>query len=323
MSKRGGGAARGVRELPDLRGASTEGRYRIHVVAELTGIAAATLRAWERRYGFPSPARTETAYRLYSDRDVALLRAMHRHCEDGVAPSEAARLLKGLDEPQEPAPAASERDAFGAATAKIVDAVVRFDPEGLDTAIANAFTLGPAAKVYERVLAPAQVEIGELWHAGTISVGHEHMSSEALSCAVRAVLRLVQPPTAERTVLLACFADEEHVLPLYGVAFRFSAWGHRVVPLGGRTPPAALSAARTALEPDFIGLSVTIPPSGEAASRLVKQYASACGPTPWGVGGRGARALASAVEAAGGVVLDGALEASRGRFERLMAGPRR
>ncbi|WP_434422398.1 MerR family transcriptional regulator [Nannocystis pusilla] len=46
------------------------GRYRIQSVAEMTGVSAATLRAWERRYGLPAPRRSSSAYRLYSDRDV-------------------------------------------------------------------------------------------------------------------------------------------------------------------------------------------------------------------------------------------------------------
>ena len=37
------------------------GRYRIHAVAEATGVPAATLRAWERRYGIPAPVRTTSA----------------------------------------------------------------------------------------------------------------------------------------------------------------------------------------------------------------------------------------------------------------------
>ena len=50
------------------------GKYRIHTVAEMTGVPAATLRAWERRYGVPVPARTSSAYRVYSDADIALIR---------------------------------------------------------------------------------------------------------------------------------------------------------------------------------------------------------------------------------------------------------
>jgi MerR family transcriptional regulator, light-induced transcriptional regulator len=43
-------------------------------VAELTGIAAGTIRMWEQRYGFPRPLRTTSGYRRYSDEDVDALR---------------------------------------------------------------------------------------------------------------------------------------------------------------------------------------------------------------------------------------------------------
>ena len=58
----------------DARPLSTEARCRIHTVAELTGVPAPTLRARERRYGLPAPQRGSNAYRLYSNRDVTLLR---------------------------------------------------------------------------------------------------------------------------------------------------------------------------------------------------------------------------------------------------------
>ena len=45
---------------------SENGRYRIQSVAEMTGVSAATLRAWERRYGIPAPRRTAAAYRPVS-----------------------------------------------------------------------------------------------------------------------------------------------------------------------------------------------------------------------------------------------------------------
>ena len=46
-------------------------RYRIQTVSQMTGIPAATLRAWERRYGFPEPERTQSSYRLYSEQDIS------------------------------------------------------------------------------------------------------------------------------------------------------------------------------------------------------------------------------------------------------------
>src|ERR687886_1108972 len=43
-------------------------------VAEQTGLAAGTIRMWEQRYGFPTPERTPSGYRLYSAEDVDTLR---------------------------------------------------------------------------------------------------------------------------------------------------------------------------------------------------------------------------------------------------------
>ena len=64
---------------------SHEPRYRINAVSEMTGLSAPNLRAWERRYGIPNPQRGENAYRLYSNRDITLLRKMKALCDEGHA----------------------------------------------------------------------------------------------------------------------------------------------------------------------------------------------------------------------------------------------
>lgn len=45
-------------------------------VVERTGIAEATLRMWERRYGFPAPARLASGHRRYSEDEIELIRAV-------------------------------------------------------------------------------------------------------------------------------------------------------------------------------------------------------------------------------------------------------
>ena len=42
----------------NLADASDEPLYNIGMVARMTGIPVATLRVWERRYGFPNATRT-------------------------------------------------------------------------------------------------------------------------------------------------------------------------------------------------------------------------------------------------------------------------
>lgn len=44
--------------------------YSIGEFAQLCGINATTLRAWQRRYGLLKPQRTDGGHRLYSDDDI-------------------------------------------------------------------------------------------------------------------------------------------------------------------------------------------------------------------------------------------------------------
>ncbi len=186
---------------------SDEGKYRINAVAEMTGIPAATLRAWERRYGVPEPRRTESSYRVYSDADVQLIRRVRALCDQGIAPSEAAKMVTADLEPP-PAPRAERIDPYERAKESILRAVDAFHPARVETAVQHAMALGSATAIFERVFRPAMVEIGQRWHDGTYGVGQEHMATQILEAATTAMLRLVQPEHSDRTAVVACFADE-------------------------------------------------------------------------------------------------------------------
>ncbi len=291
------------------------GRYRIQAVSKLTGVPAPTLRAWERRYGVPAPMRTASSYRLYDEHAVEVIRRMRDLVASGMGASEAAQAVLAAVPERPSAPA----DPYEATAARIVDATRRFDPDGLDEAARACFTLGPAPLVYDRAIAPALRTIGELWHAGDISVAQEHLASERMQSVMRDLLRLVQPVDPERTALLACFEEESHNLGLLGAALRFASWGYRTVVLGARTPPGALGHAIGWLEPDVVGLSVVIPPPPARARELVDLYADACRETVWVVGGEGATQLSRFIEGRGGLVAAEGEEAQlKQRIERAV-----
>ncbi len=67
--------------------------YTIKHAAELTGIPVATLRAWEKRYGVVSPARSDNGYRVYTEADVDAFRVMGALVNDGWTPSQAAAKI--------------------------------------------------------------------------------------------------------------------------------------------------------------------------------------------------------------------------------------
>lgn len=280
---------------------STNGRYRIQSVAEMTGVSAATLRAWERRYGLPAPRRSSSAYRLYSDRDVERIRRVRELCEAGMAPSEAARSVLATDEESAEA-ARLEADNDGLAVQRILEAVDHFDPDRIEAAVKSSLFLGPAVTLFERVFSPALVQIGERWADGSLSVAQEHLAAEILGNTMRFLLRLVQPERARRQVVLACFADEEHTGPLYGVGLRLATWSVKSIVLGARTPPDAVRHMIDELRPDIVGLSATIVPSEDRLRVLLDGYADACGNTPWIVGGLASEAMREPLTERGGHV---------------------
>ncbi len=299
------------------------GRYRIAAVAEMTGVPEASLRAWERRYGVPTPERTSSGYRVYSHQEVEIVRRMRELCDAGMAPGEAAQLLRGGGGGAAVAEVASlEVDPFERASKRIVDAAKRMDPAALEEEVRFATALADATTIVERVFCPAMAAIGREWERGHLSVGHEHLASEHVVQVVRELLRLLGPARPLGEVLLACFAEEEHVLPLYSAAFRFVEWGYRPRLLGARTPPAALGAAVRELEPACVGLSATIAPPLGRAEELIAAYADVIGDVPWVVGGAAACELQALVEQHGGHVIHGHGSEARAILGQLLLKPR-
>ena len=281
--------------------APARGPFRIHVVAELTGVPEPTLRAWERRYGIPAPERTASGYRLYSAEEVEQVREMRRLSDAGMAAAEAAKLLMA-GRTAAAAEGKPPEDVYAATVGSLLDAIQRFDDVGLETQLRRVTFLGSATTILDRVLVPVLHEVGRRWHQGEISVAQEHMASHTLGTLMRDMLRLLPGADSASRVLLACFADEEHELGLLGTATRFSSWGLRPVFLGARTPPGAVHAAVVAVDPVLVALSVTVAPNRARARELADDYSNACGDVPWLVGGMGVAEIADIVRACGGEV---------------------
>jgi len=105
-------------------------RLTVAAVAGRLGVAASTLRTWERRYGLGPSARTAGRHRRYDADDVTRLETMRRLTREGVAPADAARLARGLD--------AGDEDLVlpGDAAAGVADEVL--DPLSLAAAAVEA-----------------------------------------------------------------------------------------------------------------------------------------------------------------------------------------
>lgn len=69
----------------------------VAAVARRLGVAPATLRTWDRRYGLGPSEHTAGSHRRYSGIDIARLMVMRRLTLEGVSPSEAASIARVSD----------------------------------------------------------------------------------------------------------------------------------------------------------------------------------------------------------------------------------
>jgi MerR family transcriptional regulator, light-induced transcriptional regulator len=256
-----------------------ERTYRIHVAAELSGVRVELIRAWERRYGVLAPKRTPSGYRVYTDRDVALLRRLKQLTEEGVSISEAAAMLPQLLEELEavpPAPAQVQEPSPASLVAwreEIVVAAEALEQRRVSEVLDEVLGALTPLRAYEEVLVPLQREVGERWHAGTFSVAQEHLVTQEVRARLISLLHAA-PMKGRRRAVLACFPDEQHELGLLGAALRLRHAGVVVTLLGQRTPAEEVGRVARELKADLVGLSAATDPGARefeaTLSRIVE-----------------------------------------------------
>jgi DNA-binding transcriptional MerR regulator len=213
---------------------------RIGELARRVGVPAATLRAWERRYGVPAPARAASGYRLYEEGDERVLRRMTALIAAGLAPAEAARRARG-DEPAAapaPAPVSGLRE-------ELAEALASFDDRRADALLDRAVAVLSTDALLTEVMLPVLRDLE------SNTVGQEHFASNLLRGRLLALARGWGGGEGRRA-LLACPGGEFHDIGLiaFGLALRERSW--RIAFLGGDTPVDTLRAAAETMRPDAI-----------------------------------------------------------------------
>lgn len=190
-------------------------RLTVAGVAGRLGVAASTLRTWERRYGLGPSARTAGRHRRYDADDVTRLETMRRLTGEGVAPADAARLALG----QDPDDADDLVQAFGNDGAdEVLDplslaaAAVEADDGRLRRMIARAVGADEVLTAWQTLVRPA-LDLVETRDPGD-RPGRD--PAAALEAALLAVIRtVVDGGSAESTLLMHSDGDrhlEAHVL---------------------------------------------------------------------------------------------------------------
>eukprot|EP01036_Dinobryon_divergens_P053726 gene53726-71804_t len=145
----------------------------IEEVARETGVGKDSLRAWEKRYGFPSPQRNALGERAYTQAEVDRLRSIQRLLLTGLRPGKVVGLppeeLEALLAREPAAPAASSpADPAAEGVEAAVAALAAQDIAGLRRQLSQSLArLGLGAFVTQ-MAAPLARQIGQAWMEGRL-----------------------------------------------------------------------------------------------------------------------------------------------------------
>jgi len=231
----------------------------VAAVARQLGVAPATLRTWDRRYGLGPSGHAAGSHRRYSAADVDRLRTMRRMTLQGASPAEAARVALAVDRgaagPAETGVgdrATARREGggrvvsvpgAGAATRGLSRAAMALDTRAASAIVDEHLQRFGVVPTWDDLLVPVLVGIGARWAQTGTGVDVEHALAEVVMGSLREVVNRQAAPVAVRPVLLACAPEEQHSLPLHALAGALAERrvGSRI--LGARVPPDALAAA--------------------------------------------------------------------------------
>ncbi len=222
---------------------SEQPTYNLKAVLDETGIAADTLRVWERRYGVPMPQRTRGGHRLYSQRDVQMVKWLMARRAEGLSISRAVKqwnvLIAGGQDPLAET-AARERASSQAALADARQAWLAacrdFNEVEAESALDRAFALATVETVATEVVLRGLREVGGGWQSGKLTVQQEHFTSVLAMRCFHDLIAAAPIPDRSTTIVLACPPGELHSLPLLYLNLMLRRRGWKAVFLGADVP---------------------------------------------------------------------------------------
>lgn len=246
----------------------------VSAAARRLGVAPATLRTWERRYGLGPSDRAQGHRRRYSPADLSKLDLMQRLVHSGVSPADAARVACGGAQPAEAngmleraeAAELDHQDDLQLPTdlsRGLARATLALDATGCQRIILGQLQTSGAVTTWNNLLRPVLVSLGRRWQQTARGIEHEHLLVDASTAAFNIYISQQLQTPRPRPVLLAAAPDEMHTLPLVATAAALAEQQIEARFLGPRVPYSALASAVQRVGPAAVLLWAQTSESGD------------------------------------------------------------
>lgn len=314
--------------------------YNLKAVVQETGLKPDTLRAWERRYGLPTPQRTDSGHRLYSQRDIDIVKWLIERQEEGLTIRRAVDLWHQLlqeesdplavhnaHEAAVPARGAPALEVSGQNNSNVVElrrewlhACLQFDEQRAEHTLSQAFALFSTETVCTHVLQRGLADIGEGWHSGRITAQQEHFASALAIRRLEAMLASTPAPYRKGRIIVGCPPEEEHTFIPLMLSLLLRRHGFDVVYLGANIPLRSLEATIAAAKPKLVILAAQ--QLYTAANLLEMAYLLEEEGIPLAYGGLVFRTLPELTKVVPGYYLGDQLDSSLQAVEQIMMNPK-
>ncbi len=251
---------------------SRKPRYNLNLILQETGLKADTIRAWERRYKLPLPARSEGGHRLYSDYDLSTLKWLVARQKEGMRISQAVNywmdlVNSGNDPLQQDKPPARQVDSLVQMDDDIdtledlqekwIEYCLGYDEPHAEQILSLAFAQFPLETVLTAVILPSIDKVGQLWYQGEATVQQEHFISEITIRKVETLITAAPNPVHAQRIMIACAPGEQHTITLLILTLLLKHRGWDVVYLGANVPNERLSEVILEIKPALAVLTAS------------------------------------------------------------------
>ena len=213
----------------------------VAAVARRLGVAPATLRTWDRRYGLGPSSHEAGEHRRYCPNDLAKLTMMRRLITSGVAPCDAAIRAKA----HEGSLTFDNLVEEFVVREDLVDSLHRasksLDKSFVETLLRKDISENGVITSWTEVIVPLLFLVGDEWAATGTGIEVEHMLSEIIKRLLREGVVEIKDPVNAQPVLLASVGEEVHCLALHALAAALAEKRIETFFLGARTPLEAIS----------------------------------------------------------------------------------